>query len=146
MRPSTILCSSYPMILFSFHAYARRNVSNQYIALDVNYGTPDSPCINSFNGWSPSLADLKDSRKCYGIEGDHDITCISRRVNRLNDDEKMLSTKPLDCTVKGYSNNHCSGLTYWPAEFNANNQTWLWVVWNQIVGTVDIGSFGITCR
>ena len=136
---------SITLLLFSSQTSARSNGSSHYIALDVYSGTPLSPCTNDLDGWSPSLDALKDPRQCYGTEVDHGITCISRRMNRINADEKMLSTANLHCTVDGYTDSNCSGSTYWPAEYLANDQTWTWT-WDQKFGTVNISSFEIVCH
>ena len=145
MAPAALKLLTFWLFLFISHTCARNNASSEYIALDIYYGTPQAPCTNSLNGWSPSLAALKDPRKCYGIDGDHNITCISRRMNRLDDDERMIWTAPLDCRLAGYANNDCAGPTYWPAQFSSANQSWTWA-WDQSVVMVDIGSFGIVCR
>ena len=135
------------LCIFSFVAYvcARGNSSSHYISLDVYYGTRQEPCTNDLNGWAPSLDALEDPKKCYGIDGDHNITCISRRMSRMDDEEQMLSTSPLRCALNGFQNNDCSGMIFWPAQPNPQDQTWTWV-WDQEVGLVDIGSFTFVCH
>lgn len=140
----TTLLSSILFLLAPAQIFARTNTSSQYIALDVYYGTPLAPCINSADGWAPSLAALKNPTNCYGIGGGHNITCISRRMYRLDADEKMISLAPMDCQVQGFTTDECGGPTRWPAQFNSANQTWTWV-WDQSVGMVDIESFRMYC-
>lgn len=143
MRLFAFLCSSC-LFLFSSSTSARSNSSSHYIALDIYSGTLALPCTNTLDGQAPSLTALEDPSRCYGIEGDHNITCISRHMNRINDEERMISTAQLDCKVQGYTNINCSGPTFWPAEYVADNQTWTWM-WDRSVGIVDIRSFGMTC-
>ena len=143
--PVSTLLYSLCLLMVPCSASARSDGSSHYIALDVYSGTPASPCTNSLDGWAPSIDALKDPRSCYGTDDDHVITCISRRMDRTNEDEKMLSTAQMDCKVNGYTNDKCSGSTYWPAEYFANNQTWTWT-WDQSSGTVNVSSFGIACQ
>ena len=79
MRPS-----NFPFIVaalltpLTVHATIRTTAQSQYISLDVFYGTATEPCTNNLEGWSPSIEALHDPTLCYGIEGDHNITCTSR--------------------------------------------------------------------
>ena len=123
---------------------ARDNGSLQYISLDVYSGTLEEPCTNDLDGWSPSFDALRDPKRCYGTEG-YNITCISRRMERLNDQERMLSTASLNCAIDGFQNNDCAGSTYWPAQFDPQHQTWNWA-WDVAIGLENVASVSIVCQ
>ena len=133
------------LLLLVSSACARGNGSSHYISLDVYSGTGQEPCTNDFDGWSPSLDALKDPNRCYGTYGDDNITCISRRMHRLDDDERMISTAPMRCAVNGFQDRSCGGANYWPAQFNLRDQTWTWA-WDRGIEKLDVGSFRILCQ
>ncbi len=139
-----MMMKSWLLFLVSY-ACARGNNSSHYISLDVYSGTRQEPCTNALDGWSPSLDALKDPKRCYAMDGDDYVTCISRRMKPLDDEERMLFTSPLRCAVDGFQNNKCDGPTYWPAEFDPQDQTWTWL-WDQEIELVDLGSFSIVCQ